>query len=142
MRLTDPPVRAHPYPPTSPLARALNEVGDKWTLIVIRDLIEHGTPRYAVDLYNRVDGINHEQLRIVLARLTAAGLVQRTRYREIPPRVEYALTAKGAALAVALDALEEWADDWHVGPGAAQAASAALEAAGQTSMLDEQAAPA
>lgn len=101
-----PALKKYPYDQWSPDARALDLVGDKWTLLIVRDLLA-GPVRF-VGLQRRLPGIGAEQLRTRLNRMVADGLLSRTRYREVPPRVDYELTAKGAALVPILGALARW----------------------------------
>ena len=90
------PASAIPYDQWSPDARALDLVGDKWTLLIVRDLA--GGPRRFVELQRTLPGISTEQLRSRLNRMVADGLLTRQRYREVPPRVDYELTARARAL--------------------------------------------
>src|SRR4051794_2856038 len=82
-----PPPKRHPYDQWSPDARALDLVGDKWTLLIVRDLV--AGPRRFVELQRVLPGISTEQLRSRLNRMVADGLLTRQRYREVPPRVDY-----------------------------------------------------
>jgi len=86
---TVPPPKRHPYNQWSPDARALDLVGDKWTLLIVRDLA--AGPRRFVELQRVLPGISTEQLRSRLNRMVADGLLTRQRYREVPPRVDYEL---------------------------------------------------
>src|ERR671914_550016 len=90
-----PPPKRHPYDQWSPDARALDLVGDKWTLLIIRDLA--AGPRRFVDLQRVLPGISTEQLRSRLNRMVADGLLTRQRYRELMPVV---------------GALARWGYDW------------------------------
>jgi DNA-binding HxlR family transcriptional regulator len=98
--------KRHPYNQWSPDARALDLVGDKWTLLIVRDLLV-GPTRF-VELQRRLPGISTEQLRTRLNQMVASGLLTRTRYREVPPRVDYELTEKGRALVGVLGAVADW----------------------------------
>jgi DNA-binding HxlR family transcriptional regulator len=97
-----------PYPETSPEAVALNLVGDKWTLLIMKTIIEKGPIRFR-DLREHLT-VSNEQLRTNCNRLVASGLLTRTRYKEVPPRVDYEATAKGKALKPVLKALAKWAE--------------------------------
>lgn len=101
-----PSAKRHPYDQWSPDARALDIVGDKWTLLIIRDLV--GGPRRFVEIQRTLPGISTEQLRTRLARMVAEGLLTRTRYREVPPRVDYELTSMARGLEPVLGALTTW----------------------------------
>src|SRR5690349_11315601 len=91
---------------TCPVAGALDLVGDKWTLLVVRDLLR-GKRRYG-DLAASAEHIPTNILADRLRRLEQAGLVERRRYSERPPRYEYRLTRKGKDLAPAIRTLAEW----------------------------------
>jgi DNA-binding HxlR family transcriptional regulator len=88
----------------------LDLVGDKWTLLIIRDLA--GGPRRFVELQRVLPGISTEQLRSRLNRMVADGLLTRQRYREVPPRVDYELTERSRELMPVLGALARWGYDW------------------------------
>jgi DNA-binding HxlR family transcriptional regulator len=109
-----PPPKRHPYNQWSPDARALDLVGDKWTLLIIRDLA--GGPRRFVELQRVLPGISTEQLRSRLNRMVADGLLTRQRYREVPPRVDYELTERARDVLPVLGALSRWGHDWAWGP--------------------------
>jgi len=85
-------------------------VGDKWTLLIVRDLA--GGPRRFVELQRVLPGISTEQLRSRLNRMVADGLLTRKRYREVPPRVDYELTERASELMPVLGALARWGYDW------------------------------
>ena len=105
-----PPSKRHPYAQWSPDARALDLVGDKWTLLIVRDLM--GGPRRFVELQRVLPGISTEQLRSRLNRMVADDLLTRSRYREVPPRVDYELTDRARALAPILGELARWGFEW------------------------------
>jgi len=88
-------------------------VGDKWTLLIIRDLA--AGPRRFVELQRVLPGISTEQLRSRLNRMVADGLLTRQRYREVPPRVDYELTERSRELMPVLGALARWGYDWTWG---------------------------
>jgi DNA-binding HxlR family transcriptional regulator len=105
-----PPAKRHPYDQWSPDSRALDLVGDKWTLLIVRDLMPG--PRRFVELQRVLPGISTEQLRSRLNRMVADGMLTRKRYREVPPRVDYELTERAMELAPVLGALSRWGYDW------------------------------
>jgi DNA-binding HxlR family transcriptional regulator len=107
---TAPPPKRHPYDQWSPDARALDLVGDKWTLLIIRDLA--AGPRRFVELQRVLPGISTEQLRSRLNRMVADGLLTRQRYREVPPRVDYELTERSRELMPVVGALARWGYEW------------------------------
>jgi len=108
-----PAAKRHPYAQWSPDARALDLVGDKWTLLIVRDLAPG--PRRFVELQRVLPGISTEQLRSRLGRMVADGLLTRQRYREVPPRVEYELTEAARDLLPVLAALARWGYRWRWG---------------------------
>ena len=105
-----PPPKRHPYDQWSPDARALDLVGDKWTLLIVRDLA--AGPRRFVELQRVLPGISTEQLRSRLNRMVADGMLTRKRYREVPPRVDYELTERASELMPILGALARWGYEW------------------------------
>jgi DNA-binding HxlR family transcriptional regulator len=109
-----PPPKRHPYNQWSPDARALDLVGDKWTLLIIRDLA--AGPRRFVELQRVLPGISTEQLRSRLNRMVADGLLTRQRYREVPPRVDYELTERAREVLPVVGALATWGYAWSWGP--------------------------
>ena len=108
--LAPPPPKRHPYDQWAPDARALDLVGDKWTLLIVRDLV--GGPRRFVELQRTLPGISTEQLRSRLNRMVADGLLTRQRYREVPPRVDYELTERARDLLPVIGALSRWGYQW------------------------------
>ena len=93
------------------LRQIVERAGDKWTVLVIGAL-EHGPQRYSYLQYS-IPGISQRMLTHTLRRLRRDGLVSRTSYPEVPPRVEYALTDLGATLIEAVTALIDWAGTHH-----------------------------
>lgn len=89
-------------------------VGDAWTLLIIRDLAD-GCRRFG-QLQKSVTGISPRTLSDRLAMLEGAGLITRRAYAEIPPRVEYSLTEKGAGLVPIIDAMRAYGQQWLVEP--------------------------
>jgi DNA-binding HxlR family transcriptional regulator len=108
-----PPPKRHPYDQWAPDARALDLVGDKWTLLIIRDLA--AGPRRFVELQRVLPGISTEQLRSRLNRMVADGMLTRQRYREVPPRVDYELTERARELMPVLGELARWGYAWAWG---------------------------
>lgn len=99
------------YTPTNCHARdVLARVGDTWSMYVIQVLDEAHTLRFS-ELRREVDGISQRMLTVTLRGLERDGLVKRTVYPEIPPRVEYALTPLGSTLRQLIGGLVAWAGD-------------------------------
>ncbi|GAA3236274.1 helix-turn-helix domain-containing protein [Actinocorallia longicatena] len=85
----------------------LDRICDKWTLLIVATLDEQRL-RFT-DLHRQVPGISQRMLTLTLRNLERDGLVSRTAYAEVPPRVEYALTATGRSLIAPALALAGWA---------------------------------
>src|SRR5262247_1595363 len=103
------PVPANPYQSSScrAVASVLARVGDKWTVLVIM-LLGDG-PRRFNELKRMIDGISQRMLTLTLRGLERDGLVTRTIFPTIPPRVDYELTDLGRALQQPVRALGQWA---------------------------------
>jgi DNA-binding HxlR family transcriptional regulator len=100
--------------PTLPVVKCrireiLDRIGDKWSLFVIFRLGD-GPQRFTA-LKRTVDGISQRMLTVTLRGLERDGIVSRTMYPVIPPRVDYALTPLGHTLLDAVGALMTWADE-------------------------------
>jgi DNA-binding HxlR family transcriptional regulator len=80
-----------------PIEKTLNMISGKWTFLIIRDLLIDGTLRFS-DLRRSLSGISPKTLSTRLKDLENKGIVSRTVYPEVPPRVEYSLTKKGREL--------------------------------------------
>ena len=89
----------------------LDLVGDKWSVLIIGTLAD-GPVRYS-DLADAIPGISQRMLTLTLKHLQRSGLVNRTSYPEVPPRVEYALTDLGTSLLSTVLALAAWSADHH-----------------------------
>ena len=87
-----------------PVAHTLDIVGERWTFLVLRDLLREG-PRKFQDLETSLTGIGPNTLSARLKRLEEAGIVERRFYEQHPPRAEYVLTEKGRGLGPVLLAL-------------------------------------
>jgi DNA-binding HxlR family transcriptional regulator len=85
----------------------LVRVGDKWSMYVINVLGNAGTLRFN-ELRSRVEGISQRMLTVTLRGMERDGLVKRTVYPEVPPRVEYALTKLGGTLRQLVRGLVRW----------------------------------
>jgi DNA-binding HxlR family transcriptional regulator len=95
-----------------PAARALDVVGEWWTLLIIRDALR-GARRF--EEFKRA-GISDNILTARLKRLVDTGIFERSRYQQRPDRHEYLLTAKGRALGPVVAALRDWGSTWTEGP--------------------------
>jgi DNA-binding HxlR family transcriptional regulator len=93
-----------------PIANASRLLGDRWTLVILRDLSD-GPLRFS-ELENSSEGISPRTLADRLREMETAGLVYRESFREIPPRVQYSLTSKGEATLPVIDALRTFGESW------------------------------
>ncbi|MFD7154064.1 winged helix-turn-helix transcriptional regulator [Kribbella sp. NPDC059898] len=89
----------------------LRRVGDTWSLATIARLTD--SPRRFTELMKDLPGISHRMLTQTLRSLQRDGLISRTAYAEVPPRVEYALTPLGRSLLDPLTELTRWAENTH-----------------------------
>ena len=94
------------YGQRCPVAKTLELVGDRWTLLVVRDLL--GGARRFQDLQAGMPGLAPNILSERLKLMEKHALVSRRFYSDHPPRAEYALTAKGKELGVVIGALADW----------------------------------
>ncbi len=93
-----------------PVLATAQIVSGKWTLVMLRDLAEG--PRRFSELQRSLAGISPRTLSIRLRALEDEGVVERREFSEMPPRVEYRLTAKGAALAPIVNAMRAYGARW------------------------------
>ena len=94
----------------------LNRVGDKWSILVIA-MLDRGTQRFT-ELRREIEGISQRMLALTLRQLERDGLVKRTVYPVVPPKVEYELTDLGSTLLESVRGLVSWAQE-HRGQVAA-----------------------
>jgi len=90
-----------------PVARSLDIIGERWTLLLLRDLLLQG-PRRFQDFQESLAGLAPNTLSARLKALEARGLIASRLYSEHPPRLEYYLTEEGKSLGPVLKALREW----------------------------------
>ncbi|MEU9190518.1 helix-turn-helix domain-containing protein [Streptomyces sp. NPDC048484] len=105
--VTEPIPSWDPYTRGCPSRDVLDQIGSKWAVLVLGELGKHGTCRFT-RLRQRLAGVSEKMLTQTLRTLERDGLVLRTVYPEVPPRVEYELTALGQTLRGPLRALTEW----------------------------------
>lgn len=94
-----------------PVARSLDIIGDRWTLLVIRDLLREG-PRKYVELAESLAGIAPNVLSDRLKLLESHGIIEREFYEEHPPRAKYKLTKQGRELDLVIEALLQWGNKY------------------------------
>ena len=92
--------------PACPVETTLTLISDRWKILIIRDLMA-GTRRFG-ELKKSLGAISQKVLTANLRKMEADGLVTRTVYAEVPPRVEYALTELGRSLGPVIDVMKEW----------------------------------
>jgi len=93
-----------------PIANAARLLGDRWTLVILRDLAD-GPMRFS-EIEKGSEGISPRTLADRLRQMEGAGLISRESFREIPPRVQYSLTPKGEATLPVIEALRRFGDTW------------------------------
>jgi DNA-binding HxlR family transcriptional regulator len=93
-----------------PVCRTADIVCGKWTMLVIRDLAE--SRRRFCELERSLEGISPRTLSLRLRALEEQGIVARQTFPEVPPRVEYALTAKGRALVPIVESMRAYGSTW------------------------------
>lgn len=98
------------YSGDCPTRQILDRIGDKWTALVI-GLLEDGQTLRFSEIKRGIGGISQKMLTQTLRSLERDGLVTRTVYAEVPPRVEYTLTPLGNTLVAPLTAIREWAEN-------------------------------
>jgi DNA-binding HxlR family transcriptional regulator len=96
------------YEAACPTRLVLNRIADKWTVLVVSSL-EQGTKRFST-LQREVGGVSQKMLTQTLRGLERDGLVTRTIYPTVPPKVEYALTPLGRTLVGLVDAIRVWSE--------------------------------
>jgi DNA-binding HxlR family transcriptional regulator len=95
--------------PLCPVACALDVIGEKWTLLILRDLTRNPSRRFQ-DLLDSLHGCAPNTLSARLSSLEAQGLIERRQYEQHPPRMEYVLTDKGREVRPVLKALKAWGE--------------------------------
>lgn len=96
--------------PACPVETTLTLISDKWKVLILRDLLP-GTKRFG-ELKRSVGNVSQKVLTAQLREMEASGLVTRTVYPEVPPRVEYSLTELGYSLKPILDAMQRWGEHY------------------------------
>ena len=96
--------------PACPVATTVALIGSKWKLLIIRNLLSR--PWRFNELKKDLEGISQKVLTDSLRSMEAVGLLTRTVYPEVPPRVEYSLTELGYSLRPILEAMRVWGEDY------------------------------
>lgn len=96
--------------PECPVATTVQLIGCKWKLLIMRNLLER--PWRFNELKKDLDGISQKVLTDSLRSMEADGIITRTVYPEVPPRVEYALSDIGESMRPILTAMQKWGEDY------------------------------
>ena len=94
--------------PACPVETTLTLISDKWKVLILRDLMP-GRKRFG-ELRKSIGSVTQKVLTSQLRQMEESGLLVRTVYPEVPPRVDYALTELGYSLKPILDAMQEWGE--------------------------------
>ncbi len=97
--------------PACPVETTLTLISDKWKVLILRDLLP-GTKRFG-ELKKSIGHVSQKALTAQLRQMEASGLLFRTVYAEVPPRVEYTLTELGYSLKPILDAMWVWGEEYQ-----------------------------
>lgn len=96
--------------PACPVETTLTLIGNKWKVLILRDLLT-GTKRFG-ELKKSIGNVSQKVLTAQLRAMEENGLLTRTVYAEVPPRVEYTLTDLGKSLKPILDAMWNWGEEY------------------------------
>ena len=96
--------------PDCPVATTVQLIGNKWKLLILRNLLTR--PWRFNELRKSLDGISQKVLTESLRSMESDGIVIRTVYAEVPPRVEYSLSELGETLRPILDAMQAWGQEY------------------------------
>lgn len=96
--------------PACPVATTVQLIGSKWKLLILRNLMMR--PWRFNELHKNLEGISQKVLTDSLRQLEADGIITRTVYPEVPPRVEYALSELGESMRPILDAMQLWGESY------------------------------
>ena len=95
------------YEQNCPVARTLDLIGERWTILILRDLLRKGPQRFQ-DFQDSLAGAAPNTISARLKAMEEQGLIARRQYSEHPPRLEYYLTERGRSLGPVLGALRDW----------------------------------
>lgn len=96
--------------PECPVATTVSLIGNKWKLLIMRNLLVR--PWRFNELHRALEGISQKVLTESLRQMEADGIITRTVYPEVPPRVEYALSELGETMRPILDSMQEWGNNY------------------------------
>lgn len=92
--------------PFCPVATTVDLIGNKWKLLIMRELLK-GTRRFN-ELHKSIEGISQKVLTENLRKMEEDGIINRTVYAEVPPKVEYSLSDLGNSLRPIINAMSDW----------------------------------
>lgn len=98
--------------PECPVATTVKLIGNKWKLLIIRNLLTR--PWRFNELQKSLDGISQKVLTDSLRSMETDGIITRTVYPEVPPRVEYALSELGESMRPILDSMKAWGEEYRL----------------------------
>lgn len=101
--------------PACPVETTLTLISNKWKVLILRDLMP-GTKRFG-ELKTSIGNVSQKVLTAQLREMEESGLLSRTVYAEVPPRVEYTLTELGYSLKPILDAMWNWGEEYKAKNG-------------------------
>ncbi|MFI0482163.1 winged helix-turn-helix transcriptional regulator [Actinomadura sp. 9N215] len=102
-------MKGNAFDPNCPTRLVLDRIGDKWSVLVVLSL--SGGPRRFTGLRDMIGGVTPKVLTQTLRAMERDGLLTRTVFAEVPPRVEYALTPLGHSLQTPIEAIATWAEE-------------------------------
>lgn len=94
------------------IERAMELIGDKYSVLIILNLAQHGTQRF-IELEQAINGISPRTLSARLKHLERYRIISRKQFSTIPPKVEYSLTERGMAFKIVIEKMQQWADTWY-----------------------------
>ena len=97
--------------PDCPVATTVQLIGNKWKLLIIRNLLQR--PWRFNELHRDLEGISQKVLTDSLRQMESDGIITRTVFPEVPPRVEYALSELGESMRPVLDAMQAWGSSYQ-----------------------------
>ena len=104
------PMKTKEELPDCPVATTVALIGNKWKLLIIRNLLAR--PWRFNELHKSLDGISQKVLTESLRQMEADGIITRTVYPEVPPRVEYALSELGESMRPILISMQDWGNNY------------------------------
>ena len=96
-----------------PVATTVNLIGSKWKLLIMRNLLQR--PWRFNELQKSLEGISQKVLTDSLRSMERDGIINRTVYPEVPPRVEYSLSEIGESMRSIINAMQEWGENYKAG---------------------------